>query len=151
MIERKKKTCKSCGEEKYLYARGMCPPCDKKVNPQKHGLLKPSGETSPERAQIHKKRKRIAPVAAKRAKQLAEYRPKRDRFMEEHPVCMTPGCSKPSTELHHKIGREGKRLLMEEHWAALCSSCHRKYTDDSKTAIEIGVSKSRLVRLEGLK
>lgn len=148
MIERKNCIEDDCTHP--VWARKRCKYHDALYYPQKHGLLKPHGETSPERVQTPKKRKRIAPVAAKRAKQLAAYRPKRDKFMQEHPVCMAPGCSKPSTELHHKIGREGKRLLMEEHWTALCSSCHRKYTDDSKTAIEIGVSKSRLVRLEDL-
>jgi hypothetical protein len=39
MIERKKKICKcGCGEEGYIYARGMLRVCDRRENPHKHGL-----------------------------------------------------------------------------------------------------------------
>ena len=39
MIERKKKVCKcGCGEEGYIYARGMLLDCDRRENPHKHGL-----------------------------------------------------------------------------------------------------------------
>lgn len=41
MIERKKKTCKcGCGEEGYIYARGMLLDCDRRENPHKHGKPK---------------------------------------------------------------------------------------------------------------
>ena len=151
MIQRKKKRCRKCGEEVYLYARGMCLQCDRIENSHKHGQIKPSDSTSPKKGITPTKKKKIAPVSAKRLKQLKEYRPKRDKYMEEHPICEAPDCNNPSTELHHGIGRENERLLMQEHWVALCHLCHRKYTDDSKQAIEIGVSKSRLISLDRLK
>ena len=43
MIERNQKTCKRCGESKYIYARKMCKRCDRIENPHKHGMVNKNG------------------------------------------------------------------------------------------------------------
>lgn len=47
-IIRKPKICKSCGQSRNLWARGLCLTCDRKKNPQKHKMKpkvsKPTGE-----------------------------------------------------------------------------------------------------------
>lgn len=49
MIERKKKICRECKEEVYLYARKMCKSCDMKVNPSKHGFTMSSSSPAPKK------------------------------------------------------------------------------------------------------
>lgn len=142
MIERKKKTCKACGEETYLYARGMCQGCDRKENPHKHGL-KPSGETSSERVQTPKKRKRIAPVSEKQARRLKEYRKLRDAYMEVHRVCEVRGCNRPSEDLHHMLPR-AYHLLDTDVFMAVCRGCHERIEREDKWARENGYKLNHL-------
>lgn len=60
-------------------------------------------------------------VSVKRAGQMNAYRPLRDAFLAAHPVCQyPPGCSALATDLHHKRGRFGERLLDKRHWATSC-------------------------------
>lgn len=144
MISRKKKTCKACGEEAYLYARGMCAHCDRKVNPQKHGLLKPSGESSPERVQTPQKRKRIAPVSEKQARRLKEYRKLRDAYLKANNTCEFPGCTSTEVTLHHGAGRVGDLLTDTNYFVALCFKHHRFVEENPTEAKGMGLSYNRL-------
>jgi len=85
-------------------------------------------------------------VSKKRARQLREYRPLRDAFLAAHPWCQFPaGCGQATTELHHKRGRRGLRLLDQAWWAASCAF-HNDYAEThTGEALAIGW----LVRIEG--
>ena len=92
------------------------------------------------------KKPKIKRVSKKRAKQLREYKPVRRKFLAENPICQLrlPGCTGGSEELHHAAGRENGRLLKIEDFKAACGHCHRIATEESKTAIAAGHSKTRL-------
>jgi len=73
-----------------------------------------------------KPRKAIRPVSKKRLEQLAKYRPLRDTYLKEHPICEVHDCDKPSNNLHHKKGREGSLLTDVRFFMACCETCHPK-------------------------
>jgi 5-methylcytosine-specific restriction endonuclease McrA len=58
-------------------------------------------------------------------------------YLALHPRCVR--CGLESNQVHHKAGREGELLLMEEHWAALCDHCHRWVTNNGKAAAAEGL------------
>lgn len=78
----------------------------------------------------------------KRAKQLRLYTAKRALFLAEHPGCER--CGQRATEVHHKAGRSGHRLLQDELWAALCHDCHQLITEQPAWAIAEGWSLPRV-------
>lgn len=73
----------------------------------------------------------IAPVAPKRLKELAIYRPLRDKYMEDNFVCEVEGCGKHSSELHHKKGRMGVMVYYVPFFMAVCHWCHLKIHAES--------------------
>lgn len=84
-------------------------------------------------------------VVPKRARQLRAYRPLAAAFLEANPRCMFPGCDQPTTELHHKRGRRGERLLDQAWWAASCATHNAFAEERTGEALAIGW----LVRIEG--
>jgi hypothetical protein len=82
-------------------------------------------------------------MSDKRVKELAQYRKENRQFLKDNPTCQVPGCCRPSTEVHHRQGRENGLLLDQSKWMAICNPCHRFYTDHSREAIEIGISISK--------
>lgn len=92
-----------------------------------------------------KKKKPISPVSKKLAENLALYKPIRLQFLFNHPVCQAnlPGCTKESTQVHHKVGRQGALLLDTTHFLAVCYNCHRKIEDAPEMAKELGFSGDR--------
>ena len=97
------------------------------------------------RTPIKKKPYTIKKVGEKRAGRLVLYKGLRALFMKNHKVCEAEldGCTKVSTDIHHLKGRENDLLNQTAYWMAVCRSCHQKITDDSKMAIEKGLSISR--------
>jgi hypothetical protein len=86
-------------------------------------------------------------VAPKRARELREYRPLRDAFLAEHPWCQFPGgCDRATTELHHRRGRRGLRLLDQAWWAASCAM----HNDFAETRTGEALDLGWLVRVEGV-
>lgn len=73
-----------------------------------------------------KKSKAIKPVSNKRLEELAIYRPLRDKYLAEHPICEVKGCERKTTNLHHKNSRVGKMLYATEYFMACCELCHPK-------------------------
>lgn len=71
-----------------------------------------------------RKRSGIRPVSEKRRKQNAEYSRLRKLFLEDHPICQFQGCRQPSTECHHKRGREGRWLTDVTEFMAICRPHH---------------------------
>jgi hypothetical protein len=82
----------------------------------------------------------------KRSRQIREYGPKAEAFLEAHPWCEFPlGCDQPSTSVQHLRGRRGLRLLDERWWAASCHT-HQAFAEDrTGEALACGW----LVRIEG--
>jgi hypothetical protein len=75
-----------------------------------------------------------------------KYNPLSKAFIKTHPKCQAKlvNCEGVSTCIHHISGRLGDKLIDPSNFLAVCFSCHRLITDDSKMAIEKGFSKSRL-------
>lgn len=72
-----------------------------------------------------------------RRTQLRHYSEKRLEFLRLHLFCQI--CEhRVSTEVHHRQGRNGKRLLDFSDCLAVCFSCHRKIHDRPKWARENG-------------
>lgn len=82
----------------------------------------------------------------KRARQEREYSKLRAVFLAANPWCQFPtGCGQPATEVQHRRGRRGLRLLDVDWWAASCHSHNMWAEDHTGEALEIGW----LVRIEG--
>jgi hypothetical protein len=122
MIKRKKKICKSCLEEKYLFSKGLCKYC--------YLLIKPP--------LINKR-------SNKKIEQDKHYNKIRKQFLEEHPFCEIglEGCTRVATEIHHTKGK-GIHYLDTDTFKAICNHCHILITEHSKEAIDKGYSQSRL-------
>lgn len=76
-------------------------------------------------------------TSLKRAAQLLEYDKGRRAYLREHPLCEV--CKdRRSGEVHHQHGRQGKLLLEQKHFLAVCWTCHRKIHDEPKWAKEHG-------------
>lgn len=66
------------------------------------------------------------PISDKRTEELAIYRPLRDKYLAEHPVCEVKDCNNSTTNLHHKNGRLGKMVYNTAYFMACCHLCHPK-------------------------
>ncbi len=86
------------------------------------------------------KRTPLRKVSRKRAGELKLYAALRGTFLQQHPFCQVIGCYPgPSTEIHHRNGRNGKRLLNTDKFIAVCRACHRKIHDNPRWAREQGL------------
>ncbi len=74
-----------------------------------------------------KKVYRIPKVSKKRKEKLKEYKPLRDSYLKEHPVCEIKlmGCKAVSVEIHH-CSTSDKDFLNVQTWKAVCRPCHDK-------------------------
>jgi hypothetical protein len=90
-------------------------------------------------------RKPIPARSSKKIDQDKEYTKLRKKFLNDNPMCEAHlmDCLQKATEVHHKKGRTGDLYLDVQYFLAICNSCHRKITDDSKMAIELGLSEYR--------
>lgn len=136
----KTKVCSFCNKEvqRLFYSNPKCCPdfaCKKAYNQ----LKSKKGISSP----VKIKQSKINPISNNRAKQLKEYRVKRDKFLKDNPFCARCG-SRNNLTLQHLSGREGNRLTDESNFMTLCWPCHQWATEYSKEAIEQGYAKSRL-------
>lgn len=110
--------CSICPkEDTLLYRRNppMCKACyfTDKINRKKKSVTKP-------------KIKFIAPVSKKKLEDLAKYRPLRDKYLQDNPICEVDDCDNLTTNLHHKAGRNGLLLCDVRYFMACCSECHPK-------------------------
>lgn len=112
--------CSECDSDKeVLLFRRNPPQCEYHYKKQKSEIYQERA-----RKKAPKQRKKIKQFSDKKLKELAKYRKKRDNYLTEHPVCEVYDCAKPSTNLHHKAGRDGSLLTDERYFMACCSSCH---------------------------
>lgn len=92
-----------------------------------------------------KKRSYIAPISAKKAKQLVEYRRVRDEYMKKHPTCEVRSevCTGKSEDLHHKKPR-AYHLTDVTVFMATCRLCHEKIEREDLWARENGFKLNHL-------
>lgn len=65
----------------------------------------------------------------KRKEQLRLYSRKRRFFLNQKRYCEAKVACNPhfpdvANQIHHLRGRDGKRLLAEDEWLAICPKCH---------------------------
>ena len=127
MITPKLKKCAGCEQMKYIW--------------KSHGKEKYCKECW----YNIEKPKSISPVSKKRQGEIDSYSALRETFFFIHPNCQAKlvGCTGKATDVHHKKGR-GENYLKVGTWLAVCRTCHDWITENSKEAIELGFSISRL-------
>lgn len=77
--------------------------------------------------------------SSKLAAAMREYAPKAAAFLAERPRCEYPlGCDQWATEVHHRRGRTGWRLLAEEWWASSCRKHNELAETDTGLALRVG-------------
>lgn len=91
---------------------------------------------------IHKEPK-IKQVGKSMASKMQEYSKKKREFMKKHPMCKVFPNLK-ATDIHHKAGRTGEKLLDERYWISVSREGHQKIHDFPLWAKEQGFSISRL-------
>jgi hypothetical protein len=128
MIKRKKKTCKTCNKEKYIFSKGNCYECTPKKPIRK----------SPLKAQ---KKKAIKQRSKTLSKRLQKYYILREAYLKDHPVCEVCYIQK-ACEIHHRAGRIGENLYQQ--FIAVDAECHRRIEMNPEWAKEQGYSISRL-------
>lgn len=99
---------------------------------------------SPAEKRSPKKQYKLRPVSSSRLEALKRYRRLRDKFLEEHPVCMFPGCNSREVTLHHSKGRIGSFLTDKRYFKSLCWSHHSWVESHPGEARKLGLSQSRL-------
>jgi hypothetical protein len=92
------------------------------------------------------KPKSIPPVSKKRQGEMDKYSKLREAFLFAKPQCEAylVGCTRTSTEVHHKAGRVGENYLKIGTWLAVCRNCHQWIEEHPEEAKELGFSESRL-------
>jgi len=55
-----------------------------------------------------------------------KYRPIRDKYLKENPICVYPGCNSKEVSVHHAKGRTGDLLFDTKYFRSLCWKHHQK-------------------------
>lgn len=129
MIERKKKICKNCKDEQYIFGHGLCKSCYNSRRP------------SIKRTDKVWKANTIGRKSEREKQRQKRYKELRYTYLKEHHICESCTC-KRATEIHHKKGRIGDALY--NHFLAVCHECHEWIENNPKEAKELGYSISRL-------
>lgn len=125
MIIRKKKWCKGCESEQFLFGKGLCKSCYNKT--QTNG--------------IQKSDTKIPKVSKNQKSREVKYQGLQRVYLETNPICECCRTAK-SIEIHHKAGRDGNNLF--QHFLAVCRACHDRIEMNPIWAKENGYSISRL-------
>lgn len=131
MIKRKTSTCIVCGNTRQIYAKKMCGFCyerQRKKTPIKRPS-KPIRKRSKNSIDQHRRYKRV-----------------RDKFLEENPICMYPGCISREVTLHHARGRIGSFLTDKRWFKSLCWKHHLHIETHPAEALKLRLSFSRLTK-----
>ena len=120
-------------------------------DPEPERTAKPKA-ISPKPAKAPKKASKAKPkikrVSKKRASQERAYKPVRKKFLSDNPICQVDGCNSPSTDLHHKAGRSGAKLLEVDDFMAVCRKHHNEFEEKDKEARAAGYKKTRLGKIQ---
>lgn len=69
------------------------------------------------------RRSRLSPISNRRRVELGHYTRLRKSFLADRPTCEC--CDRrPSTDVHHKLGRTSGNYLRVSTWLAVCRECH---------------------------
>lgn len=130
------KQCKADGCTYPVFGKGYCQNHQYLRDDYKPYQWKPKKDTKP------KPRKPIRQVSKRREAQLAQYSLAKKVYMDKHTYCecQTPehACFNYATEIHHKNGRNGKRLIDIQYFMAICRTCHEWIHANPKKARELG-------------
>lgn len=78
----------------------------------------------------------------KRGRQMREYIPLAEAFLEANPWCQHPtnhlDRPVPAVCVHHTRGRFGWRLLVVEWWKASCAACNDEAETNTGASLAIG-------------
>jgi hypothetical protein len=89
------------------------------------------------RKPLKRSTKPIPKVSARRRRQRRIYDKAGPAFIAAHPCCEV--CwERPTTQRHHKGGRNGELLNKTEWFLAVCNACHDKITNNGRWAKENG-------------
>jgi hypothetical protein len=80
----------------------------------------------------------VRPRSPRRAEQMALYVPLAKAFLEQNQWCWFPGCTRRSSEVHHRRGRSGERLLDQRWWAASCHAHNELAETNTGYALSVG-------------
>jgi hypothetical protein len=125
--------CGICGEPGHLERNGNHASCNAEARKLERQALK---------------LKVVVPVkkiTQKRAGQMAEYLKLKREYMALYPVCEVPECNLKAVDVHHAGGKENDKLTDVNNFVALCRKHHIFYTENSREAIDKGISKSRTI------
>jgi hypothetical protein len=82
------------------------------------------------------KPKQINKVSNKRKDQEKVYKKAREEYLTNNARCER--CNNPATEIHHKNGRNGKRLYDNRFFMSICRDCHQYVHNNPKESREKG-------------
>lgn len=117
MIKAKFGNCSKCDSNDILLYRRNPPECK---------ACYFQGKLQRKKLSVNKPKKAIRPFSDKKLEDLAKYRPLRDKYLKDHPICEVTGCGNETTNLHHKAGRNGSLLYDVRYFMACCYDCHPK-------------------------
>lgn len=137
-MKAKRKLCVGCGKEQFIWkSEGRYKYCKKcwltkvPTKPLSRSPIKPSKK----------------PIRHKSSKMNAldtVYSKLRKHYLQQYPLCCAslPGCTKHSTDIHHKKGR-GKYHNDPTTWLSVCRTCHDWIETHPIEAQELGFSIKR--------
>lgn len=128
-MKRKTSTCIICGNDRLIYCKKMCGYCYEKQR-KKTPIKRPT--------------KPIRKHSKKSLDQHYRYKKIRDKFLEDNPICMYPGCNSRKVTLHHARGRLGAFLTDKRWFKSLCWPHHQEIEHNPDLAKSLGLSFSRL-------
>lgn len=132
------KKCSFCGQEttKLFYANPKCCTKGSCLIQYKNLKHKEKGKHVPKTNIV---KNGIKKINDKMLKKMAEYRPLRDKYLSDHPVCeiQSPKCTGGPVELHHKKPR-AYYLCDVSVFCSACRSCNSYVESHHQWARENG-------------
>lgn len=119
MFRPKKKECQSCKKQAFIFSKKLCKFCWTK----QHG-------------------KPIKKISEKHKQTLKEYKPIREKFLNDFPLCSLnlKGCTKIATCIHHRKSKHSKELYLDSTlWLPSCINCNRVVEEIGAKAYELGL------------
>ena len=137
-MKAKRKLCVGCGKEQFIWKSDgrykYCKRCWLTKVPTKPLAKKP---LKPSKKPIRHKSSKMNALDT-------VYSKLRTHYLQQYPLCQAslPGCTKQSTDIHHKKGR-GKYHNDPTTWLSVCRSCHDWIETHPIEAQELGFSIKR--------
>ena len=132
MIERKKKTCKTCGNESYIFSKGDCKPCAQKRYAAKSKPKQVKVKTRPTKR--HK---------ANKDAELAAMQEFWRQNQDQDDRCLCSECGKSlifdRTHVAHVLGKGAYPHLRcnLKNFVILCFGCHQKFDFGERSKMRI--------------